>query len=96
MAEKPSSVQVEIFGQTYSVRAGAEVGYVERLAAQVDGQMREISRSAGAVDSLRIAVLAALNIADENARLREEARVLRERAASLAESLKDVVEDSSK
>jgi len=68
---KPSSVQVEIFGQTYSVRAGAEAGYVERLAAHVDDQMREISRSAGAVDSLRIAVLAALNIADESARLRE-------------------------
>jgi cell division protein ZapA (FtsZ GTPase activity inhibitor) len=41
-------------------------------------------------------VLAALNIADESARLREEARVLRERAAGLAESLKSVVEDGSK
>jgi cell division protein ZapA len=94
MAEKPSSVQVEIFGQTYSVRVGAETGYVERLAAHVDGQMREIARAAGVVDSLRVAVLAALNIADESARLREEVRVLRERAAAIADTLKGV-EDAS-
>jgi cell division protein ZapA len=95
MADKPSSVQVEIFGQAYSVRAGTEAGYVERLAAHVDSQMREIARSAGVVDSLRVAVLAALNIADEGARLREEVHALKERAAALAETLKGV-EDASK
>ena len=95
MAEKPSSVQVEIFGQTYSVRAGTEAGYVERLAAHVDSQMREIARAAGVVDSLRVAVLAALNIADESVRLREEVRLLRERAAAIADTLKSV-EDASK
>jgi cell division protein ZapA len=96
MAETPNSVQVEIFGQVYSVRAGASPGYVERLAAQVDEQMRDVSRSAGVVDSLRVAVLAALNLADEAARASEELRVLRERAASMANALKGVVEDSSK
>jgi cell division protein ZapA len=94
MAEQPSSVQVEIFGQVYSVRVGAEAGYVERLASHVDAQMREISRSAGVVDSLRVAVLAALNIADESARLREEVRGLRERAANIAEALEGVDEES--
>lgn len=65
MVDKPNQVQVQIFGQTYSVRAGADPSYVERLAAHVDAQMREVSRSSGAVDTLRIAVLAALNIAEE-------------------------------
>ena len=62
MAEKPNLVHVEIFGQSYAVRAGAERGYVEKLAAHVDAQMREVSRGLGAVDSVRIAVLAALNL----------------------------------
>ena len=66
-------MHVEIFGQTYAVQAGADPGYVEQLAAYVDAQMREVSRAAGAVDSVRVAVLAALNIADECFRLRAEA-----------------------
>ncbi|MGE0454243.1 MAG: cell division protein ZapA [Vicinamibacteria bacterium] len=73
MADKPALVHVEIFGQTYALKAGSEPGYVERLAAHVDKEMREISRMGGAVDSVRIAVLAALNIADEAFRLQNEA-----------------------
>ncbi len=96
MADNSSSVQVEIFGQAYSVRAGTDRGYVERLAAHVDAQMREIGRSAGAVDSLRVAVLAALNIADEAFRLREEVRAMRERVARLADTLGPVEESAKK
>jgi cell division protein ZapA len=73
MAEKPNLVHVEIFGQTYAVRAGTDPGYVETLAAFVDEQMKGVSRSSGAVDSLRVAVLTALNLADECFRLRREA-----------------------
>ena len=72
MAEKPNLVHVQIFGQTYAVKAGTDPAYVEKLAAFVDGQMTEVSRGSGAVDSVRVAVLAALNIADECFRLREE------------------------
>ena len=91
MADKPNLVHVEICGQTYAVRAGADPGYVERLAAHVDAQMREVSRTSGAVDSVRIAVLAALNIADECFRLREQveqhAAKTRARAEGLAREL---------
>jgi cell division protein ZapA len=96
MSDQPNSVQVEIFGQTYAVRAGEDRGYVERLAAHVDAQMREIGRSAGAVDSLRVAVLAALNIADETFRLREEVRAMRERVTRLADTLGSVDEGFKK
>ncbi|HET8645463.1 MAG TPA: cell division protein ZapA [Vicinamibacteria bacterium] len=91
MAEKTSPVHVEIFGQGYAVQAGTEPGYVEQLAAFVDAQMREVSRGAGAVDSVRIAVLAALNIADElfqaRARLRGIDEQVRRRAEGLAREL---------
>lgn len=97
MADKPATVQVEIFGQTYRVKAGAEAGYVEQLAAQVDAEMREVSRQAGAVDSVRVAVLAALNIADECQRLRAQqgqaTEELRARAAQLAGELAAVVDE---
>lgn len=72
MADKDNLVHVEIFGQDYAVRGADDPGYVEKLAAFVDERMKEISRTSGAVDTLRIAVLAALNVADECFRLREE------------------------
>lgn len=95
--EKPSLVHVEIFGQSYAVRAGAEAGYVEQLAAYVDERMRDVSRTSGAVDSVRIAVLAALNIADECFRLRSDGQKgtekLEERAARLARELSAALEE---
>jgi len=97
-ADKTSLVHVEIFGQTYAVRAGAESGYVEQLAAFVDEKMRDTSRASGAVDSVRIAVLAALNISDEYFRLRSEVHKgggdsLQQRAARLARELAAVVDE---
>jgi cell division protein ZapA len=82
-----STVHVEIFGQTYTVKAGADPGYVEELAAHVDAQMREVSKTAGAVDSVRVAVLAALNVADECFRLRRQVREADEKATARAEGL---------
>lgn len=82
---------MEIFGQTYNVRAGADPEYVVRLAAYVDAQMREVSASAGPVDSLKTAVLAALNLSDEVFRLREAVaraeQVVLARATKLAGEL---------
>jgi cell division protein ZapA len=85
--DKSNLIHVEIFGQSYSVRAGADPRYVEQIAAHVDAQMREVSRTSGAVDSVRIAVLAALNIADECFSLRGAARQAEERASHQAAEL---------
>jgi cell division protein ZapA len=96
MAEKPNLVHVEIFGQTYAVRAGGEPGFVEELAAQVDAQMREVSKQSGAVDTVRIAVLAALNIAaelrDVRGRLDEADDKVRLRAQMLARVLSSAID----
>ena len=59
-----NSVQVEIFDQSYNLR-GSDPEYIAQLAEYVDNKMRLISQQAATVDSLRVAVLAALNIADE-------------------------------
>ena len=78
MADKSVSstgtVHIEIFGATYTVKAGADPGYVEELAAHVDAQMREVSKTAGAVDSVRVAVLdaeSAQELAEASATARE-------------------------
>jgi len=68
MARDESVIQVEIFGQTYNLRADGDPAYVQSLASHVDAKMREVARETKAVDTLRVAILAALNIADESRR----------------------------
>jgi cell division protein ZapA len=92
VADKGQTVQVEIFGQTYTLKVGPEPGYVEELAGLVDQEMREISRRGGAVDSVRIAVLAALNIADQLQQQRGQADVVAKRAAERAARLAQELE----
>jgi cell division protein ZapA len=58
------SVRVEIFDQVYNLR-GSAADYILKLAEYVDGKMRAVSAQTATVDSVRLAVLAALNIADE-------------------------------
>ncbi len=60
----PSAVVVEIYDQVYQL-SGTDPGYIEAIAALVDKRMRAVAAGGATVDSLRVAVLAALNIADE-------------------------------
>jgi len=66
------TVKVEIYNQTYNIRSNdGDTEYIERLAAFVDTRMREIAAGSLTVDSLKVAILAALHIADELHKLRE-------------------------
>lgn len=58
------SVRVEIFDQGYNLR-GTDPEYILRLAEYVDSKMRAVAEQTHTVDTARLAVLAALNIADE-------------------------------
>jgi len=60
-----STIRVEIYNQTYSIRSDGDNEYILRLAEYVDRKMREISSGTMTVDSLKVAILAALHIADE-------------------------------
>lgn len=64
------TIRVEIYNQTYSIRSDGDNEYIMRLAEYVDGKMREISSGTLTVDSLKVAILAALHIADEYHQLR--------------------------
>jgi cell division protein ZapA len=62
---KPTEyVTVEIYDQTYHL-SGENPGHIRELAARVDSTMRAVAAQGRTVDSLRVAVLAALNLADE-------------------------------
>jgi cell division protein ZapA len=67
----PRVFPVEIQGQRYPVKSSLDAEYVARLAAFVDEKMRAAAASTPTGDSLRLAVLAALNIADELFRCRD-------------------------
>lgn len=58
------SVRVEIFDQGYNLR-GTDPEYILKLAEYVDSKMRAVAEQTHTVDTARLAVLAALNIADE-------------------------------
>lgn len=65
MANPPESIRIEIYDQEYHVKGSLGPEYLGELARYVDGKMRSIATRSHNVDSLRVAVLAALNIADE-------------------------------
>jgi cell division protein ZapA len=91
------SVRVEIYDQTYHLR-GSDPEYIAHLAEYVDAKMRLISKQAATVDSLRVAVLAALNIADEFHMLKCKydsiASDYNERAEQLAGALDEVLAET--
>jgi cell division protein ZapA len=91
------SVRVEIFDQVYNLR-GSDADYILQLADYVDGKMRAVSQQTSTVDSVRLAVLAALNIADEyhllKRRLEMPSPEARQRASKLASALDAILEEN--
>jgi cell division protein ZapA len=82
MSDSGRVVPVEIHGQRYPIRSTLEPEYVARLATYVDEKIRAAAESTPTGDSLRLVVLAALNIADELFRCRD---INRQRDGQLAE-----------
>lgn len=85
-------VTVEIHGQQYPIRSGLDPTYVAELAAYVDEKMRLASRESPAGDTLKLAVLAALNIADEYFRIVDDERRQNDQVANRAAELERMVD----
>jgi len=94
-----SYVTVEIYDQIYHL-SGQDVEHIRGLAEVVDARMRAVAAQGRTVDSLRVAVLAALNLADELSQAQQasspEARLTHARAASLSGLLDEVLEEERK
>jgi cell division protein ZapA len=90
------SIQVEIFGQTYSIKAGNDRDYIRELAAIVDARMRDVQKGTGTSDGYKIAILAALNIADELNRLRTQHDSFRRLTATSLDRLIELTGDAER
>ena len=92
-------IRVEIYDQVYNLR-GVDAEYILKLAQFVDGKMRSVAEQTSTIDSLRLAVLAALNIADEYHILKKKYDLLagdyNRGAGKLAGALDEVLEDGRK
>ena len=85
-------VTVEIHGQQYPIRSSLDPAEVAELAAYVDEKMRLAARESPAGDTLKLAVLAALNIADEYFRLLDDERRQSDQVANRAAALERVLD----
>ena len=85
-------VTVEIHGQQYPIRSGLDPAYVAELAKYVSDKMQLALRESPAGDTLKLAVLAALNIADEYFRVLDDERRQNDQVASRAAALERVVD----
>jgi cell division protein ZapA len=94
-----SSVRVEIFDQAYNLR-GSDAEYILKLAEYVDSKMRAVAEATNTIDTVRLAVLAALNIADEYHLLKKNqssgATDYQKRAHLLADALDEVLGEKRK
>jgi cell division protein ZapA len=94
-----ASVRVEIFDQAYNLR-GSDPEYILKLAEYVDAKMRAVAQATNTIDTVRLAVLAALNIADEFHLLMKKqesgATDYLKRAHLLAHALDEVLQENRK
>jgi cell division protein ZapA len=91
------SVRVEIFDQAYNLR-GSDPEYISKLAEYVDAKMRAVAEATNTIDTARLAVLAALNIADEYHLLKRTkdggATEYQKRVHLLADALDEVLREN--
>ncbi|HEV8587502.1 MAG TPA: cell division protein ZapA [Pyrinomonadaceae bacterium] len=81
-AASSPTIKVEIYDQAYTVRSDGDPEYLKQLAEYVDQRMREISSGTLTVDSRKVAILAALYIADELHQLRKMSEQVDEQLAT--------------
>ena len=88
----PNVTPITVQGQRYPIRTSLDPEYVLRLAAFVEERMQAASESTRGGDSLRLAVLAALNIADELFRCRDATDLRNDQLAKRAEQLERLLD----
>ena len=89
--ERVKTTRVEIFGSEYHIRAEAEPDYVKNVAAYVDAKMRDIAENQKLVSSTKVAILAAINIADELFQERRKREQTEQDVSVKARQLSDVL-----
>ena len=82
-------IEVKVLGQKFKVRSDSNEEYIERVASFVDEKMNEVLASSKSVASLNIAILAAMNIADEFLKYKADKD---KRLEEAQKKIKDIIE----
>jgi len=77
MCSDKNVLKVKIYGAEYSIRGQADVNYIKAIAEYVDKKMREVDTNVRVDSSLKVAILASLNITDELFKERAEKEHIR-------------------
>jgi cell division protein ZapA len=96
-AKEPQGVRVVIYDQEYFMRGDLNREYIEKLAQYLDAKMRSIAGRTHTVDTLRVAILAALNVVDEyhqlKARYEEVTQHMDQRVGECTEALDEILKE---
>lgn len=96
MCPEGTILKVNIYGTEYPIRGEVDMEYIRRVAEYVDRKMREVDQNTTAKSSLKVAILAALNIADELFRERDEKAGLVKSFEAQADRLSQVLNENLK
>jgi cell division protein ZapA len=94
MVDRPESIRVNIYGREYSIRGDGDPGYIAEIAHFVDMKMRQMTDNITMASTAKVAILTALNIADELFQKEQQAREQEESHSSLIERLAERIESA--
>ena len=98
MAKGNQSIRVVIYDQEYFMRGDLNEEYIQKLAQYLDAKMRSIAERTRTVDTLRVAMLAALNVVDEyhqlKARYEEVTLHMDQKVGACSEALDEILKDA--
>ena len=99
MGKDQQEIRVKIYDQDYTMRGNLDPNYIQELANFVDAKMRSVANRSQVVDSLQVAVLASLNVADElnqlQARYENQTRLIQKKANEYNRALDHVLKTAS-
>jgi cell division protein ZapA len=75
---KSGPVQIKIYDREYAIRTSGDPAQLRELCVMLDKRMRELADSSGVVDTLKVAILAALSLSEELRRVQEELKKIDE------------------
>ena len=85
--DEKEMVEVQILGESYTIRSETSPEYTRRVADHVDSTAREIREESGVVDVKKVAILTALAVTDQLFRMREGVDVVKGLAEKRAERM---------
>jgi cell division protein ZapA len=96
MSSEGAVLKVNIYGTEYPIKGEVDVEYIRQVAEYVDRKMREVDQTTTAKSSLKVAILAALNIADELFRERDEKNSLAQNLEAKLNGLSKMINENLK